>query len=113
MMITMILNPTPAMITNAALAYQYNDIKSLTDLHDYAINEMMRDIDPTNRTAIIELIDTDLADMLHNNNLDFYAPLAELDTLTESQFIYLAEYLDETIDAALIADALIAKLTQL
>lgn len=109
---TMNLNPDATMIADAALRLQYDDIATSHELRAFA--ESFEPI--TNRSlraALIDIIDLDLRDMIHNCNLDFYLTADEIDTLTDEQFDALADHLRDTFDAAMIADKLLARFDDL
>lgn len=98
--------PTPDMIADATIANHYDDITSHADLIDLA--SIIDDPDRDFRDRLIDAIDLDIADMLHNCNLDFYASADELDALTDTDIDRLIDYLLATTCADLIADALLA-----
>lgn len=107
------LTPNARDIADAAIKLQYDDIASHKTLIDFA-----HSFDDDNtlplRDALIETIDIDLADMMHNCNLDFYMTLDQLNALTDDQYDALESHLHDMIMhdddiAPMIADALIAR----
>ena len=101
------LMPDADAIALAAIKLQYDDLTTIAKLNEFAnaFNYMLTD---SFNDALRDMIDLDIRDMLHNNNLDFYADADELFKLSESQFIALADHLSDNYDAQLIANKLIA-----
>jgi hypothetical protein len=103
------LNPTADEIATAAISHQYDDITSRDELIAFADSFPPADASTPLRARLISMIDLDLNDMLHNNNLDFFASLDDLDTLTDAQFEQLSDHLLDATDPAIIADLLLAR----
>lgn len=100
------LNPTPNDIADAAMRLHYDDITTDAALID--LTSIIDDPDRTFRDRLIDAIDLDLSDMLHNANLDFYATFTELNELTDANYDALADRLAANTCADLIADRLLA-----
>ena len=105
------INPTPAEICDAAMRLHYDDITTDAALLD--LISIIDDPDRSIRDNLIDAIDLDLADMIHNCNLDFYATRDELDALTDAQFDHLSDHLRDTTCCDLIADALLERCSDL
>lgn len=106
------MNPSPADIADAAMINYFNTITDRDDLLDYATeldDDMPALDDAMLRTALFNMIDLDFNDMIHNANFDFYAPLDELDALTDAEYDALTAILESRTDPELITDALMRR----
>jgi hypothetical protein len=101
----MTLNLTPETITDAILHNAYDQLATKTDIINYFAEEMHIELDtPINRDDLAYAIDTDIRDMLHNNNLDMILILTP-----DDDYESLEDQLRANFDPILTADALLAR----
>ena len=97
-------------IANSMIAHFYN-FDSLDAATAYFRAELMLapDANLDTRADLIDTLDRDIADALHNANLDFYFADDDLATLTDDEYDALTDRLTTELDrlTAMIADHLL------
>jgi hypothetical protein len=99
-------------IADSMIANFYN-FASLDAATEYFRAELMTDDDAdlTDRAELIDTLDRDIRDALHNANLDFYFADDELATLTDDDYDALADRMLAELDTLtpMIADHLLSR----
>lgn len=87
--------------------YFATDIDSRDDLIKYA--DALPNATDDFRTELTRMIDLDIADALHNTNIDFFIPEPIMNSMTDAELDAISNFILDNLNAELIADALISK----
>ena len=83
------------------------DLKTRDDLIKYA--DALPNATDDFRTELIRMIDLDIADALHNTNIDFFIPEPIMNLMTDDELDAIERFILDNLNAELIADALLSK----